>query len=303
MPNPFPVLTTERLVLRPLVTDDAADLFLVFSDDEVMRYWVSFPHQTIERTRAEIARMTSPAKARQWAICLKEDHRAAGVVGFLGNEGVPGIGYILRRDLWRRGFGSEALRAVVAHGFETMGYERVELWIHEDNTASQRLANKVGFRPKGSFRLKWEQFDAPHGMIVFGLERAPIAEKSRAIFDRVEPILAAPDVLATASFYRDKLGFTIEFLYGTPPSHAGIARGDWTFPSARLQLTQGDAVPARLFFFVAGNIDALEQEYRSRGVEIVSPIENKPWGMREFAVCDLNGCVLRFGMPVGNGQS
>jgi RimJ/RimL family protein N-acetyltransferase/catechol 2,3-dioxygenase-like lactoylglutathione lyase family enzyme len=293
----YPTLTTERLVLRPLTTDDAADLFCVFGDDEVMRYWVSFPHASVERTREEIERITSPAKAMQWAICLKDDLRAAGVIGFLGNEGVPGIGYILRRDLWRCGFGTEALSAVVGHGFEALGYERVELWIHEDNIASQKLANKVGFKPMSRFHMKWEQFDAPHAMIVYGLEHDLSSRSTRAIFDRVEPILEVPDVRAAAEYYRDKLGFTIEFLYGMPPTHAGIARGDWTFPAARLQLTQGEPAPARLFFFIGNNIDLLEAEYRSKGVQFESSLENKPWRMREFAIRDLNGCILRFGMP------
>jgi [ribosomal protein S5]-alanine N-acetyltransferase len=299
MPATFPTLTTDRLVLRPLTPDDAADLFLVFGDDDVMRYWVSHPHPSVERTREEIERITAPAKARQWAICLKEDGRAAGVIGFLGNEGVPGIGYILRRDLWRRGFGTEALQAVVAHGFDVLGYERAELWIHEDNIASQKLAHKTGFAPRGQFHMKWPQFSDPHVMIVYGRvnDRAALHGAGVA-FNRVEPILAVPDVLAAAQYYRDRLGFTIEFTYGLPPVHAGIARGDWTFPAARLQLTKGEPVPARLFFFIGRNIDLLGAEYRNKGVEFESPIENKPWNMREFAIHDLNGCILRFGMPM-----
>jgi ribosomal-protein-alanine N-acetyltransferase len=298
MPATFPNLTTERLILRPLTTGDAEDLFVVFGDDEVMRFWVSKPHTSVERTRQEIKRITAPAKAMQWAICLKEDMRAAGVIGFLGNEGVPGIGYILRRDLWWRGFGHEALRAVLAHGFGVLGFDRVEAWVHEDNIASQKLAQKAGFEPMSRFPMKWEQFDAPHTMIVYGLERDAALRHTRITFNRVEPILAVPDVQRTAEYYRDTLGFTIEFLYGMPPTHAGLARGDWTFPAARLQLTQGDAVPARLFFFISCNIDLLAREYLSKGAEFISPLEDKPWGMREFTIRDLNGCMLRFGMPL-----
>jgi ribosomal-protein-alanine N-acetyltransferase len=297
MPATFPNLATERLILRPLTTDDAEDLFVVFGDDEVMRYWVSHPHPSVARTREEIGRITAPAKAMQWAICLKDDLRAAGVIGFLGNEGVPGIGYILRRDLWRRGFGTEALQAVVAHGFDTLGYERAELWIHEDNNASQKLAQKAGFAPMSRFPMKWEQFDAPHTMIVYGLARDAAWRHTRVTFNRVEPILAVPDVQRAAEYYRDTLGFTIEFLYGMPPTHAGLARGDWTFPAARLQLTQDEAAPARLFFFIGANIDLLEAELRGKDVAFASPIEDKPWGMREFTIRDLNGCLLRFGMP------
>ena len=115
----------------------------------------------------------------------------------------------------------------------------------------------------------------------------------------MEPILSVPDVLAAAEFYRDTLGFAIEFLWGDPPTHAGVTRGEWTFPAARIQFSQGEACkPAgTLFIFVDPAIEALYDDYRANDVEIVSPLEHKPWGMREFTAQDLNGYHLRFGTP------
>lgn len=114
---------------------------------------------------------------------------------------------------------------------------------------------------------------------------------------RAEPILSVPDVQATAEYYRDMLGFAIEFLWGTPPTHAGVMRGEWTFPAARIQLGQGETPnPAgTLFIFVGSEIGLLYDDYRAKGVEVISPLEHKPWGMREFTVRDLNGYHLRFG--------
>ena len=91
----------------------------------------------------------------------------------------------------------------------------------------------------------------------------------------------------------------IEFIMGEPANYAGLSRGDWTFPSARLHLSQGAGSPdaVQLFFFVGPGLDRLHGELRAAGVEIVSPPENKSWGMREFTARDLNGCLLRFGMP------
>jgi RimJ/RimL family protein N-acetyltransferase/uncharacterized glyoxalase superfamily protein PhnB len=297
-------LETQRLILRPLSLDDAPDLFLVRRDPETVRYWDSGPHTHVDQTR-DMIEATLRGQGAWWVICRRDDPAASaiGLIGFLGNPGAPGIGYILRRDHWRKGFGAEALRAVVTYGFNQLGLDRAELWIHEGNVASQRLAESVGFTRRSRFWAKWDHLPSSHEMLVYGLRASdwPDAptQPERVAFNRVEPILAVPDVLATAEFYRDKLGFAIEFLWGDPPTHAGVARGEWTFPAARIQLSQGETPrPAgTLFIFVGPGIEMLFDDYRARGVEIVSPLERKPWGMVEFTVRDLNGYHLRLGTP------
>jgi RimJ/RimL family protein N-acetyltransferase/uncharacterized glyoxalase superfamily protein PhnB len=296
---------TDRLTLRPMSSDDAADLFLVRSDPETVRYWDGPPHTRPAETRHMIAE-TLRGNGAWWTFRERGKQRAIGFIGFHGNTDVAGIGYILHRDYWRRGYGTEALRAVVDYGFNRLGLDRAELWIDEDNVASRRLAEKVGFERRSQFRTKWPHKSESHVMVVYGLVARDWPALARVLppriaFDRLEPILSVPDVRETAEYYRDRLGFTIEFLYGDPPTHAGVARGEWSFPSARLQLSQsepGEIVGGlSLFVFVGPQIEQLFEAYRAGGVEVVSDLERKPWGMREFTIRDCNGYRLRFATP------
>ena len=116
------------------------------------------------------------------------------------------------------------------------------------------------------------------------------------------PILAVPDVLAAAEFYCDKLGFTIGFLFGDPPTHAGIHRGEWTNEGAHIQLTLTDQpLPPKpqvgFYVFMGEDVDGLFEQYQAAGVHIEREPTNEPWGMREFAIRDCNGYLLRFGRP------
>lgn len=299
-------LDAERLTLRPLSVDDAADLFLVYGDPEAMRFWTTPAHPDAAETARMIDAMLSEASSAWWSIVLRASGRAIGAIGLYLNASVPGIGYILGRAHWRQGYGAEALRAVVDHTFNDLGRDRVELWIQVENVASRRLAEKTGFTRRAQFRTRWAHNAGSHVMAVYGLHARDWPSVRRALaprveFSHLEPILSVPDVSATAAFYRDKLGFTIEFLYGDPPVHAGVARGEWSFPSARLQLTQAAPGAAAgglsLFVFVGPDIERLRDEYARAGVEISADLETKPWGMREFSVRDCNGYVLRFGTP------
>jgi len=299
---------TGRLVLRPLAMSDAADLFRVYRDAEAMRFWHTPPHASVDDTTHLIGELLAGDGA-WWAICLRADGVAIGTIGFHGNPGAPGMGYILGSDYWRRGYGEEALRAAATHGFRRLGFDRAELWIHQDNIASQRLAEKVGFVRRGQFRTRWPTFPHSHEIYVYGLlarEWPVTAADGRAASPvacyYLEPILGVPDVKATAEYYRDKLGFAIEFFYGDPPTHAGVSRGEWSFPAARIQLSRLESERASvptvdLFIFVGPDIARLYDAYRNSGVEIASTLEAKPWGMREFAIRDCNGYLLRFGTP------
>ena len=98
------VVETERLILRPLSLDDTADLFRVRRDPETVRFWDSPAHTSEDETR-HMVEQTLGSSGVWWVICLRDDRgrRAIGLIGFHGNPGAPGIGYILRRDQWRRG--------------------------------------------------------------------------------------------------------------------------------------------------------------------------------------------------------
>ncbi len=298
-------LTTERLVLRPLAASDAEDLYDVYRRPEAMQFMNEPAHSSaVETVKMVEGMLTGPGTV--WTVRTAEDGPALGFVDYIGNAGVPGMGYMLHPEHWGNGYMSEAVRAALDYGFDEMGLDRVELWISEENRASLRLAERVGFRRRGRMRQKYHQDATGHDKIVYGItaeqwRTGQLAGNAQAAYS-LAPILAVPDVLAATEYYCDKLGFTIGFLYGDPPTHAGIHRGEWTSEGAHIQFTLTDQPlppkpPVGFYVFMGEDVDGLYRAYQDAGVHIEREPTDEPWGMREFAIRDCNGYLLRFGRP------
>lgn len=302
-------LKTERLTLRPLTVDHALDLFPAFSDSETMRFMPSTPHKTIDESTAEIQGMTGAKDACYWAIYYSPQgvtEKAIGFVGFLGNPGVPGMGYFLQREYWRQGLTTEAVSAALDYGFDEMKLDKVELWINHDNIGSQKLAEKVGFIRRGQFRMKYPHETIGHDKLVYGMYQADwqaqpqrIPAVSRQLY-RIEPILAVSDLQTTIEFYQNTLDFDVDFVYGDPPEYGGVSCCEWTPEGGRIQLSQernadGANSGVILYFFVGPDIEQRYERYKERGVSIHQELTTQPWGMKEFIIRDCNGYRLRFG--------
>jgi catechol 2,3-dioxygenase-like lactoylglutathione lyase family enzyme len=105
------------------------------------------------------------------------------------------------------------------------------------------------------------------------------------------PRLSVSDVAAAAEFYTKKLGFQLAFTWGTPPTMAGVNLG-----RAQVFLDQGTPGPQGCsVHFVVDDADALYEFQRGNGVEVVARPEDRPWGLRDYAVRDLYGYRLDFG--------
>ncbi len=105
------------------------------------------------------------------------------------------------------------------------------------------------------------------------------------------PTLPVASVSDTVQYYVEKLGFDERFLWGDPPTHAGVSLGDST-----VHFSLGEPNPERhgLYFHIA-DADELHAWYRETGIESISEPTTMPWGMREFSVRDSNGYKLWFG--------
>lgn len=112
-------------------------------------------------------------------------------------------------------------------------------------------------------------------------------------FLSVHPVLAAEDLAAALAYYRDKLGFTVAWQWGSPPFRAGVTRD-----GLELQLTSDpDTRPksaGNLYFHVTG-VEAYYRQCVKRDVSLTRQLEVRPWGMRDFAVEDPTGNQLGFG--------
>jgi predicted enzyme related to lactoylglutathione lyase len=123
-------------------------------------------------------------------------------------------------------------------------------------------------------------------------DKAPKVRKPR--FRRSEGVLAVNDVPAAVRYYREVLGFSNEWFWGEPVNFGGVSRGDVGVMFHLQPHLQPNVVGHEHYFFVS-NIDALYKEHQAAGAMIIDPIADRPWGLREYFVRDLNGYHLRFG--------
>jgi uncharacterized glyoxalase superfamily protein PhnB len=114
----------------------------------------------------------------------------------------------------------------------------------------------------------------------------------------VEAVLLVSDVAATIAYYRDTLGFHVDFEVGSPPIHARVSSGNRDGPSAariRFEHSAMAVTPScYLYIHVGQRLGDLFAVYRERGVEIVSEPRDRPWGLRQFEIQDCNGYRLTF---------
>jgi ribosomal-protein-alanine N-acetyltransferase len=299
------VLQTPRLILRPLALEQADDLFHIYNDAETLRYWHTLPHQNPIETSHMIASMLGGC---HWTVFTRETSQAIGVVGHLDSR-IPGMGYIIRREDWRKGYGLEAVGAALEYGFTSLKLNRVELWIHAANIASVSLAQKAGFRQRGQFYQRYSHHAEPHETLVFGLRAEewatrynhPGVNRQREIaFFGVNPAIQVANVGETIAFYRDKLGFAVDYVGGSPPDFAILSRGEWSTERAQIHFGQNASPSAagELYLSIGLSADRLCDEFRTRGVTISSGLETKPYGRREFSIIDNNGWRLTFSSAV-----
>ena len=154
----FPIIETDRLVLRQITKDDAADIFTYLSDEKVMQYYGLEPFKSIEEALEEIEWYQSifdENSGIRWGITLKGHGKVIGSCGFLNK--VPQhyrseIGFELSKDFWGQGIATEALEAVIKYGFEQLDLQRIQALIEPPNISSQKLVERNGFIKEGLLR-------------------------------------------------------------------------------------------------------------------------------------------------------
>lgn len=108
------------------------------------------------------------------------------------------------------------------------------------------------------------------------------------------PVLHVPDVLATAAFYRDVLGFTRDF---GDKAYAVVWRDNSAIHFVR---DAGGPRGVHLFQWVK-DVDRYHKELVDRGVNVEAEPANQPYGIREFSVRDINDVAIVFGQDIEHG--
>ncbi len=119
----------------------------------------------------------------------------------------------------------------------------------------------------------------------------------------IAPYFLVEDVVASANYYRDKLGFHYDRFWGEPPTFCMVHRGGVVImlstcsENESLKPNAGGHWDAYIWI---GNADELYKEFRSKGVEIAREICNQEYGCRDFDILDGNGYRLCFGEDLEN---
>jgi ribosomal-protein-alanine N-acetyltransferase len=156
-----PVLETERLILRPVTTDDAPAVFRYCSNPNLTRFTLFETHQSLADSLwfvEEYARSRYGSREPDpFGIVLKDDPDA-GVVGAVGAHwvsqpnGTMEMGYAIAEPYWARGLIVEAARAVMRYVFTEYAVERLQARVMSGNPASERVLEKLGFTREGVMR-------------------------------------------------------------------------------------------------------------------------------------------------------
>lgn len=143
------ILETERLVLRKFTLADVPALKAVLGDPVAMQYYPApYSRQGVEEWIKKNLQRYEHDGHGLWAMLLKPSLELIGDCGCPLQE-VEGrnhieVGYHLRRDLWGRGYATEAARACIEYAFNQLGAERVISMIRPENMPSRRVADRNG---------------------------------------------------------------------------------------------------------------------------------------------------------------
>tara|TARA_R110002167_G_scaffold195709_2_gene398467 strand:+ start:126 stop:497 length:372 start_codon:yes stop_codon:yes gene_type:complete len=117
------------------------------------------------------------------------------------------------------------------------------------------------------------------------------------IISSASPILQVEDLKRAINFYSDILGFFKEFEYGDPSYYAGVKRNAITFHLCKSEENAERRGMGSVYVF-CDEVDSYYEEITAKGVEITSPLNTYPYGMRDFQIKDADGNLICFGCPV-----
>ena len=156
----MPELNTPRLRLRRLTMRDAADIYHYSRDTEVARHVLWEAHRSISDSRDYLRYMLRRYRNREaasWGIEWRQTGEIIGTIGFMWiqpDNSSAEVGYSLSRDVWNLGIMTEALQAVIRHGFGSMNLNRIEAQHETGNPASGAVMRKCGMQREGTLRQR-----------------------------------------------------------------------------------------------------------------------------------------------------
>lgn len=153
--KPFPVLKTERLLLRRIESSDS-DVILFLRSDETVTKFIERPENRKTRNISdakkfieELHEYIETNQSISWGITLKTEPKIIGTIclwNFARDNTIAEVGYDLDPEFQKKGIMDEALKVIIEYAFKELKLDQVEAFTHFENENSKRLLEKNGFR-------------------------------------------------------------------------------------------------------------------------------------------------------------
>lgn len=183
LPAPHPVLQTDRLTLRALSEDDAEAIHLLANDFDVASGTRTIPHPfSLTQAKDWIAPQTTGyAEGREviFAFCQNDMVLGAGGLFFNWWDNNAELGYWVGKLYWNHGVGTEAARALMDYGFNTVRLHRIHACVVPTNHGSRKVLQKLGMIYEGCFHEHMQQWGQYKDLEYYGLLRRQYLEKKR----------------------------------------------------------------------------------------------------------------------------
>lgn len=154
-----PVLTTQRLILRPFAQQDAPALLRLLGDEEVNRFLPWYPVKSLKEALAFYREHFASRRALAYAVCLRQEDLPIGYVQ-VSLEEPHDFGYALRREFWGQGITTEAARAVLEQ-LKKAGLPYITATHDRNNPRSGGVMRKLGMHYCYSYQEQWQPKDFP----------------------------------------------------------------------------------------------------------------------------------------------
>ncbi len=171
----IPRLTTARLVLDAFTLDDVPTLVELAGNPEVYATTLNIPHPyTADDARAWIAgHLTNFLKGESVSFAIRREGRLVGGIGMIvrRRHDCATIGYWLGRPYWGQGYATEAVRALLAYGFQQQSLEKIEADHLAGNHASGHVMEKAGMKHEGVRPHHFKKDEKYLDAVIYGLTR------------------------------------------------------------------------------------------------------------------------------------
>ncbi len=152
-------LSTERLLFREFTQKDSNSIHLYTCDEDVTRFmdWGPYTaYETEDFVKKCIAyQHDNPRLTFIFAVCRIPSEEPIGHIGIQIEDQKDlraNIGYVFARTHWGKGYGSEAVHAILKFGFQELKMHRISATVVPENKASIKILTKLGMIQEGKFR-------------------------------------------------------------------------------------------------------------------------------------------------------